>query len=116
MLSYLLYLLIFLNIITILLFSLFYISLHYLYIFFFFFFFSSRRRHTRSDRDWSSDVCSSDLSPAGRISKPRSPPRRTGSPNSPARARMRCLTMLSTRPCSGTRTFSSRTRDRKSVV
>src|SRR3989440_4205666 len=26
-----------------------------------FFFFSSRRRHTRSDRDWSSDVCSSDL-------------------------------------------------------
>src|SRR2546421_217297 len=29
-------------------------------LFFFFFFFSSRRRHTRSDRDWSSDVCSSD--------------------------------------------------------
>src|SRR2546428_13663425 len=29
-----------------------------------FFFFSSRRRHTRSDRDWSSDVCSSDLLPA----------------------------------------------------
>src|SRR2546421_8227581 len=28
-----------------------------------FFFFSSRRRHTRSDRDWSSDVCSSDLRP-----------------------------------------------------
>src|SRR5206468_9628700 len=28
---------------------------------FFCFFFSSRRRHTRSDRDWSSDVCSSDL-------------------------------------------------------
>src|SRR3989440_7820157 len=27
----------------------------------FLFFFSSRRRHTRSDRDWSSDVCSSDL-------------------------------------------------------
>src|SRR5438105_11593776 len=27
----------------------------------FFFFFSSRRRHTRSTRDWSSDVCSSDL-------------------------------------------------------
>src|SRR5699024_11903345 len=26
-----------------------------------FFFFSSRRRHTRSKRDWSSDVCSSDL-------------------------------------------------------
>src|SRR6478672_8753133 len=30
-------------------------------VFEFFFFFSSRRRHTRSDRDWSSDVCSSDL-------------------------------------------------------
>src|SRR3972149_4266049 len=28
---------------------------------YFFFFFSSRRRHTRFDRDWSSDVCSSDL-------------------------------------------------------
>src|SRR5699024_11484929 len=27
----------------------------------FIFFFSSRRRHTRSKRDWSSDVCSSDL-------------------------------------------------------
>src|SRR2546430_1459982 len=31
----------------------------------FFFFFSSRRRHTRFDCDWSSDVCSSDL--AGQI-------------------------------------------------
>src|SRR3989440_7516675 len=31
----------------------------------YFFFFSSRRRHTRSDRDWSSDVCSSDLGSAG---------------------------------------------------
>src|SRR5215469_18460136 len=28
------------------------------------FFFSSRRRHTRSLRDWSSDVCSSDLQQA----------------------------------------------------
>src|SRR6266699_140455 len=28
------------------------------------FFFSSRRRHTRGGRDWSSDVCSSDLEPA----------------------------------------------------
>src|SRR5256886_4959045 len=31
-----------------------------------FFFFSSRRRHTRFDCDWSSDVCSSDL--ANRLS------------------------------------------------
>src|SRR3712207_5059951 len=30
-------------------------------VFVFFFFFSSRRRHTRYWRDWSSDVCSSDL-------------------------------------------------------
>src|SRR5688572_32332889 len=30
-------------------------------ILFFCFFFSSRRRHTRFDCDWSSDVCSSDL-------------------------------------------------------
>src|SRR4249920_3914134 len=30
-----------------------------------FFFFSSRRRHTRCGRDWSSDVCSSDLTMGG---------------------------------------------------
>src|SRR5688572_31787851 len=30
-------------------------------LFLLFFFFSSRRRHTRFDCDWSSDVCSSDL-------------------------------------------------------
>src|SRR5699024_11373476 len=35
-----------------------FVFLHFL---FFLFFFSSRRRHTRSKRDWSSDVCSSDL-------------------------------------------------------
>src|SRR5688572_21480727 len=33
---------------------------------FLFFFFSSRRRHTRFDCDWSSDVCSSDLTLAAR--------------------------------------------------
>src|SRR5207302_5987076 len=33
----------------------------FLFFFFSFFFFSSRRRHTRFSRDWSSDVCSSDL-------------------------------------------------------
>src|SRR5690554_7128041 len=31
------------------------------FVLFFSFFFSSRRRHTRCGRDWSSDVCSSDL-------------------------------------------------------
>src|SRR5204862_3699557 len=38
-----------------------YVRLRYLLLLYFFFF-SSRRRHTRSLRDWSSDVCSSDLS------------------------------------------------------
>src|SRR2546430_5161816 len=33
--------------------------------YFHFFFFSSRRRHTRFDCDWSSDVCSSDLTREG---------------------------------------------------
>src|SRR2546427_1568767 len=37
-----------------------------------FFFFSSRRRHTRFDCDWSSDVCSSDLSTPFRRGMPRS--------------------------------------------
>src|SRR5690606_41094030 len=31
------------------------------------FFFSSRRRHTRFSRDWSSDVCSSDLKPVAKF-------------------------------------------------
>src|SRR5688572_30955719 len=35
--------------------------------FFVFFFFSSRRRHTRFDCDWSSDVCSSDLEGEGPV-------------------------------------------------
>src|SRR5690606_41039542 len=37
------------------------ISLLYIFFVLLFFFFSSRRRHTRFSRDWSSDVCSSDL-------------------------------------------------------
>src|SRR5215467_15147308 len=46
--------------------------------FFLFFFFSSRRRHTILQGDWSSDVCSSDLtctggSWPGRAALPRSP-------------------------------------------
>src|SRR5699024_12690281 len=36
-----------------------------------FFFFSSRRRHTRSKRDWSSDVCSSDLKAYKTMSCPK---------------------------------------------
>src|SRR5256886_13481193 len=34
------------------------------------FFFSSRRRHTRFDCDWSSDVCSSDLGSCRRMASP----------------------------------------------
>src|SRR5256884_1433595 len=41
--------------------------LHFSGFLFFFFFFSSRRRHTRCSRDWSSDVCSSDLGSGGII-------------------------------------------------
>src|SRR5688500_20158153 len=38
----------------------------------FFFFFSSRRRHTRLQGDWSSDVCSSDLpGPIGAVITPQ---------------------------------------------
>src|SRR5690606_40338987 len=36
-----------------------------------YFFFSSRRRHTRFSRDWSSDVCSSDLNSTSQV-RPRS--------------------------------------------
>src|SRR3989449_9626147 len=44
-----------------LIYTLFFLFTVRLYIYLFFFFFSSRRRHTRCSRDWSSDVCSSDL-------------------------------------------------------
>src|SRR5699024_11476320 len=37
------------------------------------FFFSSRRRHTRSKRDWSSDVCSSDLTAPRPLADPAPP-------------------------------------------
>src|SRR5256885_15583613 len=47
--------------------------------FVFFFFFSSRRRHTRLQGDWSSDVCSSDLSYSVRM--------RVGSTIAPASSR-----------------------------
>src|SRR5437879_10779026 len=46
-----------------------YLSVDYCCVsFIFFFFFSSRRRHTRYIGDWSSDVCSSDLSIEKRMS------------------------------------------------
>src|SRR2546426_10189804 len=55
---------------------------------FFFFFFSSRRRHTRLQGDWSSDVCSSDLTRApgapGCASRPAPAGRRGGPARSAA--------------------------------
>src|SRR5690554_7492022 len=48
----------------------FFLFLLVMFFFFFFFFFSSRRRHTRCGRDWSSDVCSSDLGLDEKIYKP----------------------------------------------
>src|SRR5256886_9245015 len=51
-----------------------------------FFFFSSRRRHTRFDCDWSSDVCSSDLTPV----QPRSRATQALSPGCHHRTTSRC--------------------------
>src|SRR5207249_6667364 len=66
------------------------ISFIYLYCFFFFlFFFSSRRRHTRLKRDWSSDVCSSDLGIRGAdagVAELTRPVIQPGSPGPPRRA------------------------------
>src|SRR6266700_5180585 len=62
---------------------------------FFFFFFSSRRRHTRFSRDWSSDVCSSDLGC-----------RPTGCSTPPVRA---------SSPCSSCRTGSTRRSEERRV-
>src|SRR5207248_7386109 len=60
------------------------------------FFFSSRRRHTRSYGDWSSDVCSSDLASVSltvRAGKQASSP---GSPAAPATLRFAAATASST--------------------
>src|SRR5205085_8078680 len=68
--------------------------------FFLFFFFSSRRRHTRFDCDWSSDVCSSDLSVLS-IARPCSNrsiiPSRGIWPDRP-RSRERCKTFTGWKP------------------
>src|SRR5687768_17715881 len=66
--------------------------------FFFFFFFSSRRRHTRCSRDWSSDVCSSDLAVAEIFAwGPRSQLLRQRNRDN-IHARRGCLSRLA-RPC-----------------
>src|SRR5690349_22879635 len=72
--------------------------------FFFFFFFSSRRRHTRSLRDWSSDVCSSDLrgrgggheDRSGHRVDPESDRRDEGGPRRRAAGRDRLMGFLDT--------------------
>src|SRR3989440_4593447 len=90
------------------------------------FFFSSRRRHTRSDRDWSSYVCSSDLSSASTAAlSPITPISAT----SPARAGVqarnsRSAIILGMRPVAiirhsaseGPAYFATYLEDRKSVV
>src|SRR2546430_11840893 len=51
------------------------------------FFFSSRRRHTRFDCDWSSDVCSSDLGRSTGLTRRRTYP--TGAACGTCRSRSR---------------------------
>src|SRR2546427_8033410 len=63
-----------------------------------FFFFSSRRRHTRFDCDWSSDVCSSDLTRPALIVSGMTMTARPSSSN------------LSGMPCSGISWISASTR------
>src|SRR5689334_11458310 len=57
---------------------LFYVFFFFFLFFFFLFFFSSRRRHTRWNCDWSSDVCSSDLARGGLRRRPAQRARRRG--------------------------------------
>src|SRR5208282_4142108 len=62
------------------------------------FFFSSRRRHTRCYRDWSSDVCSSDLKTA--------PGRRSPSPSSPLESHLRAPPGTACRQRGSPRTYA----------
>src|SRR2546421_1407346 len=83
-----------------------------------FFFFSSRRRHTRSDRDWSSDVCSSDLGcpgPTRAITRAIRGPSLTGSTvGVTTEGSSHGLMMIQTKSSKTMRRGSSE--DRKSVV
>src|SRR5256885_11822531 len=67
-------------------------SLHISY-----FFFSSRRRHTRLQGDWSSDVCSSDLPSTSN----KTTAVRRRSDNAPRAERRRSLSSLRTAAASG---------------
>src|SRR5689334_24688092 len=66
-------------------------------LFFFVFFFSSRRRHTRWNCDWSSDVCSSDLPPQARP-LPAVPPEDLPAARPPLHDRARPRPRLQGRP------------------
>src|SRR3989454_2256386 len=74
-----------------------------------FFFFSSRRRHTRLQGDWSSDVCSSDLSsssrPASTITTSRASWR---APRAPGRSRRVYRASITSPSTSGARSPRSR--------
>src|SRR5690606_40677232 len=65
-------------------------------------FFSSRRRHTRFSRDWSSDVCSSDLGSSAGRTRPRQQEDRAGAAV--------CRRLESDAPA---RLFEQRSRDRE---
>src|SRR5207253_5732758 len=58
------------------------------------FFFSSRRRHTRWPRDWSSDVCSSDLRRLGRIDETMTSDRVSSPSPAPSRTLARLAPLL----------------------
>src|SRR5256885_3119165 len=83
----------------------------------FFFFFSSRRRHTRLQGDWSSDVCSSDLARHGGRRAALRPVRRPARPVR-ARAAVRRLVPRDPQPVRPRDPCHHRPprRDRKSVV
>src|SRR5207253_5450210 len=78
------------------------------------FFFSSRRRHTRWPRDWSSDVCSSDLSRRSARSAPacarRASSSRRSRPSASTGSTARCATPSATRCASPSRPTRSEER------
>src|SRR2546427_2892234 len=83
-------------------------------LFFFFFFFSSRRRHTRFDCDWSSDVCSSDLSmPENTPMRPSWPENSKSAPNPFIATSSSCATGWNYRSNLIGRATALTTRDRK---
>src|SRR2546429_2424891 len=84
------------------------------------FFFSSRRRHTRCSRDWSSDVCSSDLRRkelrSCMILDARSSLRRWTTVTSSAKRVRKMASSKAESPPPTTAMRSPRKKDRKSVV